>query len=67
MHSLFEFFLQLLFVILQIHHRLLCQLQVSFELSLCSFQVHADFLFLFKRTFQLVNEVRQVKEGKNLL
>lgn len=64
-HSLFEFLLQLLFVILQIHYGLLCQLQVSFKLPLSSFQVHADFLFLFERAFELENEGRQAREGKD--
>lgn len=50
---LFEPFIQLLLVILQVHYGLLGQLQVSLQLPLVPFQVYTKFLLLFQGAFQL--------------
>ena len=50
---LFETLLQLLLVILQVHHTLLGQLQVTLQLSFGSFKVHSDLFLLLKRTLKL--------------
>ena len=50
---LFQFFLRLLLVILQIHDGFLSKLQITLQFSLGSLKVHTELLFLLQRTFKL--------------
>ena len=52
-YSLLEFFLGLLFVILQIHYGFLGQFQISLKLPLGSLKVHAELLLLFQGALKL--------------
>ncbi len=45
---LFQLFIQLLLLILQIHYGLLSKFQIPLQLSLGSLQIHTDLLLLFQ-------------------
>ncbi len=52
-HSLFDLFIWLLFVILQVHYGLLGQFQITLKLPLGSLKVHTELLLLLQWALKL--------------